>query len=219
MNPVYTIGFQITENILQNSEVSRKQARDLAIELLQQVGINAPEKRIRQYPHELSGGMRQRALIALALSARPSLLIADEPTTALDVTVQAQILRLIRDLQRDTEMGLILITHDMGVIAQTVDDVAVMYMGDIMEYGDVYTVFGNPKHPYTIKLIESIIPLGSRGKELQPIAGSIPDPLQLNPGCKFYSRCPWRQPESEQQPPPMIEIEPGHFVKCALYAR
>jgi oligopeptide/dipeptide ABC transporter ATP-binding protein len=218
LNPVYTIGFQITENILNNKDVSRKEAWNRAVELLQEVGINAPEKRVRQFPHELSGGMRQRALIAIALSAEPSLLIADEPTTALDVTVEAQILRLIAGLQRDNDMGLILITHDLGVIAQTVDDVAVMYMGDIVEYSDVYTLFENPKHPYTIKLLESIIQLGSKGKDLKPIEGNIPDPLSLNPGCKFYSRCPWRQPQAEYEPLPMLEIEENHFVKCAYYS-
>ena len=216
LNPVYTIGFQISENILHNTDLSRKEARERAVALLAEVGINAPKKRVKQFPHELSGGMRQRALIALALSAQPRILIADEPTTALDVTVEAQILKLISDLQKSNKMGLILITHDMGVIAQTVDDVLVMYMGDMVEYGNVHTIFENPKHPYTIKLLESIIKLGSRGKQLKAIEGVIPDPLTLNPGCKFFSRCPWRKKSCEFEEPQLIETDPAHYVKCIL---
>jgi peptide/nickel transport system ATP-binding protein len=216
LNPVYTIGFQITENILTNTGLSRDQANKRAVELLEKVGINAPKRRIKQYPHELSGGMRQRALIALALSADPKILIADEPTTALDVTIEAQILKLISDLQQTEDMGMMLITHDMGVIAQTVDDVIVMYMGDMVEYADVNTLFEKPKHPYTVKLLQSIIEFGSRGKTLKPIEGSIPDPLSLNPGCKFYSRCPWREEGCEREEPALVEVEKGHFIRCFL---
>ena len=214
LNPVHTIGFQIAENLRNNTALTRTRVKDRATELLAEVGMSAPERRIKQFPHELSGGMRQRALIAVALAAQPRLLIADEPTTALDVTVEAQILESITGLQKQHGMGLILITHDMGVIAQTVDEVAVMYLGDIVEHGDVSTIFGRPQHPYTVKLLESIIELGSRGKELQPIEGSIPDPTTLNPGCKFYSRCPLRKEKAEGSEPPLIEVEPDHFVKC-----
>ena len=214
LNPVHTIGYQIAENLRNNTALTRVAAKDRAAELLAEVGMSAPQRRIKQFPHELSGGMRQRALIAIALAAQPRLLIADEPTTALDVTVEAQILELITGLQDRRGMGLILITHDMGVIAQTADEVAVMYMGDIVEYGDVSSIFDRPQHPYTVKLLESIIELGSRGRELQPIEGSIPDPTTLNPGCKFYSRCPLRRQKAEASEPPLIEVEPDHFVKC-----
>ena len=214
LNPVHTIGFQIAENLRNNTALTRSDVKDRATELLAEVGMSAPERRIKQFPHELSGGMRQRALIAIALAAQPRLLIADEPTTALDVTVEAQILELITGLQDRHGMGLILITHDMGVIAQTADEVAVMYMGDIIEYASVSSIFDRPQHPYTVKLLESIIELGSRGKELQPIEGSIPDPTTLNPGCKFYSRCPLRRQKAEASEPPLVEVEPDHFVKC-----
>lgn len=218
LNPVYTIGFQIIENIIYNKNITRKDARALALDLVKKVGISAPKKRIKQFPHELSGGMRQRALIALALSANPRVLIADEPTTALDVTIQAQILKLIKSVQENNEMGLMIITHDMGVIAENADDVAVMYLGSIVEYGNVYSLFAHPKHPYTVKLLESIIQLGSKNRILKPIEGTIPEPIDLNPGCKFYSRCQKKKDGCEFEEPPTVEAEKGHWVKCWLFS-
>lgn len=218
LNPVYTVGAQIRENILANLDVSRNDARDRAMSLLKLVGISAPQKVSNHYPHQLSGGMRQRALIAIALSAEPRVLIADEPTTALDVTIQAQIVELILDLQRQTRMGLILITHDLGLIAQTVDDVLVMYMGDVVEFADVNTLFSSPKHPYTIKLLESIIRFGQKDKVLSPISGSIPNPTELNSGCKFYSRCPSAEAAHETIRPLLVEVEPDHFVRCSQFS-
>ena len=219
LNPVYTIGDQIIENIICNLKVSKKQARDIALDFLVKVKMSEPTKRINQYPFELSGGMRQRAMIAIALSANPRVIIADEPMSALDVTIKAQILDLFKEIKCEKDMGIIHITHDMGVMAQTADDIAVMYLGDLMECTSVYNIFENAKHPYTIKLLESIIRLGSRGKSITPIQGSIPSFLNINPGCKFYSRCPKKIRQCEKQIPPLINIKDNnHYVKCWLYA-
>jgi oligopeptide/dipeptide ABC transporter ATP-binding protein len=193
LNPVFTIGNQIQEVLVLHQKLSDKDARDKAIDLLKLVGIPAPEKRIKEYPHQLSGGMRQRVMIAMALACEPELLIADEPTTALDVTIQAQILDLMKKLQQELGMGIILITHDLGVVAETCDDVAVMYCGRIVEKADVKTLFSHPRHPYTKGLIESIPSFDStKGKEkgkLYTIEGVVPSLLRLPPGCSFQNRC------------------------------
>jgi oligopeptide/dipeptide ABC transporter, ATP-binding protein, C-terminal domain len=216
LNPVYTIGNQIMEAIRLHQKVDKKEARERAIEMLRLVGIPAPEKRVDEYPHQLSGGMRQRAMIAMALSCNPSLLIADEPTTALDVTIQAQILELMERLQEEFEMAIMMITHDLGVVAGMADEVAVMYLGQIVEHSDVRSVFKSRYHPYTEGLMGSIPVLGSRVERLTPIQGMVPDPRWMPEGCRFADRCPKRMPVCDQ-PPPVLEPDPGHFARCWLY--
>ena len=189
LNPVFTIGDQIMEAILLHQDVDKKKAREMAIDMLRKVGIPEPEKRVDEYPHELSGGMRQRAMIAMALSCRPKLLIADEPTTALDVTIQAQILELMKELQKEYGMAIILITHDVGVIAENADRVVVMYGGKVMETSDVRTTFKTPKHPYTWGLLNSIPRLDIEQERLYSIPGMVPDPLHFPAGCRFSNRC------------------------------
>jgi oligopeptide/dipeptide ABC transporter ATP-binding protein len=188
--------------------------------MLEQVGIPSAEQRFSEYPHQFSGGMRQRAMIAMALSCNPRLLIADEPTTALDVTIQAQILELMKGLQAEMGMAILMITHDLGVIAEMADHVAVMYMGKIVESADTRTIFNQPLHPYTVGLMRSIPHLGSRSKgraRLTPIPGSVPDPFSVPSGCAFYPRCPAPKTPACQQEVPLRELEPGHFVRCTLY--
>jgi oligopeptide/dipeptide ABC transporter ATP-binding protein len=192
LNPVFTIGDQISEAIIEHLKVSKAEAHERAIAALAQVGMSSPERRVRQYPHELSGGMRQRAMIAMGLSCRPKMLIADEPTTALDVTVQAQILDLIRSVQAELGMALMLITHDLGVVAEMVDEVAVMYAGRVVETGPVHEVFLSPKHPYTQGLLESMPSRSHRGERLRVIRGSVPNPFNMPLGCNFAPRCPAR---------------------------
>ena len=216
LNPVYTIGNQIMEAITLHQKKNKREAHSLAIEMLRQVGIPSPEQRVDEYPHQLSGGMRQRAMIAMALSCNPHLLIADEPTTALDVTIQAQILELIKKLQDDYHMSLMIITHNLGVIAETADDVVVMYCGKVVEHAPVAAVFHNPKHPYTQGLIESIPALTKRKERLKPIKGVVPDPYNLPKGCPFQTRCPYVM-EACKEMPPLEEAEPGHKVACWLY--
>lgn len=217
--PVYTVGDQIMEAILLHQDVTKEEAREIAIEMLRKVGIPKPEERIDAYPFELSGGMRQRAMIAMALSCNPSLLIADEPTTALDVTIQAQILDLMRNLQEEIGMAIMMITHNMGVIAEMADDVVVMYLGKIVESGSVYEIFYNPQHPYTVALLKSIPKVGKKAKErLESIKGMVPDPYNLPSGCRFHNRCPsYMRGVCEKEEPPAIEISPGHKVSCFLY--
>jgi oligopeptide/dipeptide ABC transporter ATP-binding protein len=192
LNPVFTIGDQISEAVIEHLKVTKKEAHERSVAALAQVGMSSPERRARQYPHELSGGMRQRAMIAMGLSCRPKMLIADEPTTALDVTVQAQILDLIRDVQAELGMALMLITHDLGVVAEMVDEVAVMYAGRIVEAGPVGEVFLSPRHPYTQGLLESMPSQAHRGRRLSVITGSVPNPFNMPPGCNFAPRCPRR---------------------------
>jgi oligopeptide/dipeptide ABC transporter ATP-binding protein len=188
-------------------------ARRRAIELMQRVGIPAPERRIDDYPHRLSGGMRQRAMIAMALACRPQLLIADEPTTALDVTIQAQILDLLRDLRRDRDMALILITHDLGVVAELCDEVVVMYGGKVVEHAAVDALFAMPQHPYTIGLLGSLP--GAAGTErLAAIEGSPPNPLALPTGCRFHPRCPFAEPRCRQDEPPLHVVAANHHAAC-----
>jgi len=217
-SPVYTIGNQIMEAIRLHQKVNGQEARKRTIALLDRVGISAPSQRVDQYPHELSGGMRQRAMIAMALSCNPSLLIADEPTTALDVTIQAQILTLLRDLQSEYQMAIMLITHDLGVIAEMAHQVAVMYLGKIVEQSDVHSLFHNPQHPYTLGLLNSI-PLIQAGEKqsLYTISGSVPSALNPPKGCRFASRCPYRF-ERCHEDPPAVQTDENHRAKCWLYA-
>ncbi|MEK7689061.1 MAG: ABC transporter ATP-binding protein [Deltaproteobacteria bacterium] len=214
LNPVLTIGNQISEAIILHQSLNKNEAMEKTIDVLRLVGIPSPEKRIKDYPHQLSGGMRQRAMIAMALSCNPSLLIADEPTTALDVTIQAQILELIQGLQKQFDMAMILITHDLGVVAETVDHVAVMYAGKIVEYTDTKTLFAEPLHPYTIGLLDSLPTIERTGGVLKTIPGTVPGLLNLPPGCSFYDRCPKRDAICTEHEPELVEVKKGHFVAC-----
>ena len=214
LNPVYTIGYQIMENILGHEKVSKKEAYDRTLNLLIGMGIPFPEQRINEYPHQFSGGMRQRAMIAMAMSCNPKVLIADEPTTALDVTIQAQIFELMEKLKRDYETAILLITHDMGVVAELADEVAVMYMGNIIESGDVREVLKTPAHPYTEALLKSIPILGKgREQELHPIKGSTPDPFDRPIGCQFAPRCNYACEKCNTMPSEEI-ISKTHMVRC-----
>jgi len=216
LNPVIRIGEQIAEAIRLHQKLPAKEALALSIEQLREVGIPEPERRARDYPHQLSGGMRQRVMIAMAMSCHPKLLLADEPTTALDVTIQAQILELIGELKKKNNMAVILITHDLGVIAQTADNVAVMYAGKIVEKSPVDEIFARPLHPYTIGLIDSL-PDGGGGrgeKYLKTIAGSVPGLYDLTPGCRFRERCSWSFDQCAVAEPELKEIATGHFTAC-----
>jgi peptide/nickel transport system ATP-binding protein/oligopeptide transport system ATP-binding protein len=214
LSPVHTVGNQISEAIMLHQSTDKKEARERAIDALNKVRLPRPDRQVDAYPHELSGGMRQRAMIAMALSCNPSLLIADEPTTALDVTVQAQILDLMRHLQSDIGMAIMLITHDLGVVASMADYVAVMYLGKIVEYADTRTVFKNPRHPYTMGLLNSIPQVGQK-RRLVPIEGTIPDPFEIPQGCAFAPRCPHAMDKCREEPQ-LLEIESGHRVSCWL---
>ena len=214
LSPVHTVGNQIAEAIMLHQNVKKKEARERTIDALNKVRLPRPDRQVDAYPHELSGGMRKRAMIAMALSCNPSLLIADEPTTALDVTVQAQILDLMRHLQSDIGMAIMLITHDLGVVASMADYVAVMYLGKIVEYSDTRTVFKNPRHPYTRGLLNSIPQVGQK-RRLVPIEGTIPDPFEIPQGCAFAPRCPHAMDQCREEPQ-LLEIESGHQVSCWL---
>ncbi|MBC8146131.1 MAG: ABC transporter ATP-binding protein [bacterium] len=214
LNPVFTIGYQIDEAVILHQKVSKEEAKKRSIEMLRLVGIPAPEQRYGDYPHQLSGGMRQRVMIAMALSCTPALLIADEPTTALDVTVQAQILELITRLQDELGMGMIMITHDLGVIAEVCDRVAVMYAAKIVEYSSVDEIFYNPKHPYTIGLLKSIPRLGVHKEKLATIEGTVPPPTNFPAGCHFCTRCAYADALCWNDEPPLVEVETAHFVAC-----
>ena len=214
LNPAFTIGDQIMEGLIRHKKLNREQARQAAIEMLRKVRIPAPEQRVDDYPHQLSGGMRQRAMIAMALACGPELLIADEPTTALDVTVQAQILDLLRDLQRDSGAAILLISHDLGVIAEMADHVAVMYSGRVVEQAPVDALFDAPQHPYTIGLLGSIPRLDQEQERLAVIEGSVPDPANPPPGCRFEPRCPFADAQCRAAQPDLREVLPGHNVAC-----
>jgi len=217
LNPVYTIGNQIMEAIILHQKLDKKKAKQKAIAMLREVGIPLPEQRVDEYPHQLSGGMRQRAMIAMALSCNPSLLIADEPTTALDVTIQAQVLELMNELRREFQAAIQFITHDLGVIAGMADDVVVMYLGRIVEGATVGEVFHDPKHPYTQGLMNSIPSLVSRKNRLEPIKGVVPDPFEVPPGCGFEPRCPHAMEICKTRMPELKEVAPGHDAACWLY--
>jgi len=219
LNPVFQIGDQISEVLTLHEGLSKKEAWNRSVEMLRMVGIPAAERRVTEYPHQLSGGMRQRAMIAMALACSPKLMIADEPTTALDVTIQAQILELINRLQREKGMSVILITHNLGVIAETAQMVAVMYAGRVVEYTDVRILFGTPQHPYTQGLLKSIPRLDqahSKKAKLEAIPGLVPSLLDLPPGCKFSNRCKYVFEKCIQEPP-LEEVASGHFVRCWLH--
>jgi peptide/nickel transport system ATP-binding protein len=214
LNPVFTIGDQIEEAIMLHQGKKKDEAHEMAIEMLRKVGIPEPTKRVDEYPHELSGGMRQRAMIAMSLSCNPNLLIADEPTTALDVTIQAQILELMKSLQDEYGMSIVIITHDLGVIAEVADRVVVMYAGKVVEYADAVSLFKNPKHPYTWGLLNAIPRLDIEQESLYNIPGVVPDPLHFPEGCKFNTRCKFKQERCLKEEPPIVEVEGKHFARC-----
>ena len=214
LNPVFTIGDQIMEAILLHQGSGRAEARRRAIKMLDRVKIPSPEKTIDSYPHQLSGGMRQRAMIAMALSCQPKLLIADEPTTALDVTIQAQVLHLLKEIQSEMEMSVMLITHDLGVVSEIADRVAVMYAGRIFEYGPIEAIFGQLRNPYTRGLMGSIPPLTEKKNRLDAIPGQVPDPMHLPAGCKFHPRCYLMIEECKKEEPPLFQVDGDHFSRC-----
>ena len=218
LNPVYTIGWQITEMIRAHEKVPKKQARESILKLLKDMGIPSPQKRIDQYPHEFSGGMRQRAMIAMAMSCKPKVLIADEPTTALDVTIQAQIFELMDHLKKNYNTAIMLITHDMGVVCELADDVAVMYMGNIIESGTAEEVLDHPSHPYTQALLKSIPILGKgSNQDINPIKGSTPDAYNRPSGCQFEPRCDYACDACKKAMPDEIMLGGTHMVRCARY--
>ncbi len=217
LSPMYTVGNQIMETIRLHTSVDKKQARDRTLEMLDFVGIPRPDRIVDEYPFRLSGGMRQRAMIAMALSCNPSLLIADEPTTALDVTTQAQIIDLMQGLQKDYDMGILFITHDLGVVAEIADNVAVMYLGNVVEYSDVRTIFNSPKHPYTQSLLRSIPKVTATREKLEVIAGMVPSPFRRPSGCPFHPRCTKAMPVCAQVEPKTISLSENHQVHCLLY--
>jgi peptide/nickel transport system ATP-binding protein/oligopeptide transport system ATP-binding protein len=221
LNPVYTIGNQISEMFRLHEKRSKRESWEQSIEMLRKVQIPAPEKRVREYPHQLSGGMRQRAMIAMALACNPEILIADEPTTALDVTIQAQILDLMLQLREDFDTAIMMITHDLGVIAEIAQRIVVMYAGKVVEEGASLAIFEDPKHPYSRGLLKSIPKLGERsrhGRErLKEISGIVPSLYDLPPGCSFYPRCPEAMEVCRENPPKMIDLGERHLVRCWLY--
>ncbi len=218
LNPVFTIGRQIMESLLFHGETDKKRARERAIEMLRLVGIPDPEKSMERYPHQISGGMRQRVMIAMALSCQPNILIADEPTTALDVTIQAQILRLIGDLRKKLGTAIILITHDLGIVAQTAENVLVMYGGQAVEYSDVKSIYKQPLHPYTVGLLKSIPKLHDQQRRLYNIKGSIPSPKEFPEGCRFSPRCEDCMEICRTKKPELVSLPDGRRVRCWKYA-
>ncbi|MGE5654129.1 MAG: ABC transporter ATP-binding protein [Bacillota bacterium] len=219
LNPVHRAGAQVTEAVRLHQGLDRASARQKALEMFEMVNIPEAERRLDAFPHQLSGGLRQRVMIAMALSCQPKLLIADEPSTALDVTVQAQILKLLMELQKQNQMAIMLITHDLGVVAEMADDVCVMYTGKVVEYGDVWRVFERPLHPYTNGLYRSLPLLtDEERKRLYAIRGVVPNLLKMPAGCAFAPRCDQAKAICHREPPPLVEVEPGHSVRCWCYA-
>ncbi|KAF6578424.1 ABC transporter ATP-binding protein [Paenibacillus sp. EKM212P] len=216
LNPVFKIGKQIAESARYHHGVSKHKAKDMAVEMLTKVGIPRPEKVAASYPHELSGGMRQRVMIAMAMVCNPKLLIADEPTTALDVTIQAQILDLMRELQKSEGTSILMITHDLGVVAEMCDRVVIMYAGQVVEETDVKTLFKDPKHPYTQSLLASLPQLNSDQERLASIPGQVPNPLDMPKGCRFAPRCQFAKEICRAEAPELTEVEPGHKSRCLL---
>ena len=214
LNPVFTVGDQIMEAIMLHQKVGKREARKKTIEMLKLVGIPSAEKRVDEYPHQMSGGMRQRVMIAMALSCNPKLLIADEPTTALDVTIQAQILDLMLKLKEDLGTAIMLITHDLGVIAETVNKVVVMYAGKIVESADVVSIFKKPEHPYTLGLLGSIPKVNEDRERLQVIEGVVPNPFNMPTGCRFHPRCSFARDICKEEEPELVDVEDGHQVRC-----
>jgi oligopeptide/dipeptide ABC transporter ATP-binding protein len=219
LNPIMKVGDQISERLTEHLHMTTGEAKTRAAELLAAVQIPLPARIIEYYPHQLSGGMRQRVLIAMAIACNPTLLIADEPTTALDTTVQAQIIKLMKELREKLNTTLLLITHDLGVVAEICDRVCVMYAGKIVEIGDVYTIFRNPMHPYTVGLLKSVLRVGKRRKTLLTIEGSVPDLTNPPNACRFHPRCSKALAVCREREPSMIEAEPRHYVNCWLYGR
>jgi len=216
LNPVFTVGDQIVETLILHQELSRREARNKAVQMLDLVGIPSPESRIYDYPHNLSGGMAQRVMSAMALACNPSLLIADEPTTALDVTIQAQILELLKELQARFGMSILLITHNLGIIAQVSDRLAIMYAGKVVEYGKVDRILKAPAHPYTLGLLDSIPRVETIRSRLSTIKGMVPRPIEWPSGCRFHPRCKYATSVCKEREPEMLEVAPGHRVRCHL---
>jgi len=214
LNPVFTIGDQIAESVIRHQGLSSSEARQRALQMLEKVRVPDAAQRLDAYPHELSGGMRQRVMIAMALANDPALIIADEPTTALDVTIQAQILSLVANLQAETGTSMILITHDLGVVAEVADEVLVMYAGRVVESGPVKTLFDDPQHPYTLGLMGSMPSIGPREGRLATINGRVPTPAEMPGGCRFAGRCPFVIAACRETRPPLVEVSPGHFAAC-----
>lgn len=218
LNPVFTIGFQLRESLLNHFDLSKKEAYQRSIQLLQQVGIPRPDKVMNEYPHQLSGGMRQRVMIAMAIACNPNLLIADEPTTALDVTIQAQILELVKEIQQKMNMAVLLITHDLGVVAEMADEVLVMYAGQVVEQSDVHSIFNEPKHPYLKLLLQSIPKLDEERKRLDSIKGIVPSLVNMQrTGCRFVDRCPEAMEVCREVNPELADVSFKHKVRCLLY--
>ncbi|HKO24749.1 MAG TPA: ABC transporter ATP-binding protein [Chloroflexota bacterium] len=217
LNPVFTVGNQVMEAIIEHRKVNKREALAQTVQLFRMVGIPSPERRVKDYPHNMSGGMRQRVMIAMALALQPDLLIADEPTTALDVTIQAQILELIKDLRVKVNTAVMLITHDIGVVAEMADNVVVMYTGKVVEHGTVMQVLKTPKHPYTVGLLNSIPSLGQKGTRLNVIPGTVPSPLNLPRGCPFAPRCPHVMAICREELPPLKTLDDGSAARCWLY--
>src|SRR4051794_7445095 len=216
LNPVYTIGDQIAEAVMLHQHVRAREAYEIAEQAMRDVGISDPARRLHEYPHQMSGGMRQRVMIAMALSCKPKLLIADEPTTALDVTIQAQILELLRKLQKETGMAILLITHDLGVVAENADTVAVMYASRVVEYATVEQIFDRPQHPYTRGLLRSVPKLGAGVDRLDTISGTVPNPARFPTGCKFHPRCPRMKGDQTcvNVEPDLREVKPNQWAAC-----
>lgn len=219
LNPVYTVGNQISESFQLHRKMRKKEALEQSISMLRQVGIPSPERMVIEYPHRFSGGMRQRAMIAMALACNPPLLIADEPSTALDVTIQAQILELMKNLKKDLHTSILLITHNLGVVAEMADRIAVMYAGHIVDSCDAETFFDEPLHPYSVGLLNSYPDMVPRGRKLEPIPGSIPDMVHPPPGCRFHPRCNRAKPRCREDFPPIFVLQGNRHVRCWLYAQ